>query len=271
MTTCQRCGKEFRDYAQCPYCGEISEVQKIQNIFEKITCPYCNVKLSLTPTNNSVKHIKEAIKNNTLKLICPNCLAHLKIITMSENELKCSAIDVITYQFHTKSNDLLTYDEPQPPADFRNAFKNLLNQMISNSPQRQSILNFVSSVGVFVSNDASLSGFPTNLTLLQDRTTKLILSTLRTYYREYPMYITTTLLQCGLSYWLNDLSTTCANCEMLIPIDKKDNCPICKYSPNKMQNVISESPCTILKIRYAKGELTKAQLEEMMAVLKKFE
>jgi len=64
---------------------------------------------------------------------------------------------------------------------------------------------------------------------------------------------------------LNSLSVKCSNCGEMIPKTSK-KCPYCNQPIAPIRG-ISEDPFTILKIRYAKGEITKEEYEEIKKTL----
>lgn len=52
-------------------------------------------------------------------------------------------------------------------------------------------------------------------------------------------------------------------------LSNKDNaCPYCQEIQKNKSNITNMSPIQILKIRYAKGELTKKEYQDMMQDLK---
>jgi len=87
------------------------------------------------------------------------------------------------------------------------------------------------------------------------------------YYFKYPKEISTKLQNAGLYSLLNSFSIRCPNCGEMMPTTIKI-CPYCNKSViGPARDQIKEEPFTALRLRYAKGEITKEQYEEMRKVL----
>jgi hypothetical protein len=101
-----------------------------------------------------------------------------------------------------------------------------------------------------------------------ERCEKEVLPKLEGLYNIYPSQVGKTLIENGLVTYYNMLSTICPKCQSTIPKGRVNDCPFCKEGEKEREDRLSlEDPLKILKTRYAKGEITKVEYEEMKKTL----
>jgi hypothetical protein len=82
---------------------------------------------------------------------------------------------------------------------------------------------------------------------------------LEAIYADYPVQVSTMLNFAGLVQFLNSLTILCPRCGLGIPRARIANCPACKGVIQKT----TEDPMAILKLRLAKGEISKEEYAEL--------
>jgi hypothetical protein len=60
------------------------------------------------------------------------------------------------------------------------------------------------------------------------------------------------------------LSIPCPKCKLLIPRGRLNNCPFCK---DKEKHKVAEDPLKVLKLRLARGEISKKEYEELKKLI----
>jgi hypothetical protein len=90
-------------------------------------------------------------------------------------------------------------------------------------------------------------------------------------YNEYPFQVTQMLANLDLFDLTQAMSTLCPNCRSHIPKSAKE-CLYCKWrmkssETNAEEAITEQDPLKILRLRFAKGEITIAQYEESKKAL----
>ncbi|MGA3193157.1 MAG: SHOCT domain-containing protein [Candidatus Bathyarchaeia archaeon] len=84
---------------------------------------------------------------------------------------------------------------------------------------------------------------------------------LENIYTTYPVQVWTILFNKGLHRFVMPFTVGCQRCGVGIPRERLGNCPICKDAV--VQKKTAEDPMQILKLRLAKGEISKEEYEDL--------
>jgi hypothetical protein len=87
------------------------------------------------------------------------------------------------------------------------------------------------------------------------------LKQLENVYASYPAQVSSMLISQGLSEVITPFTVACPKCGVGIPRTRLGNCPICKATV--VQKKTAEDPMQILKLRLAKGEISKEEYEDL--------
>jgi len=227
---------------------------------EEHTCPRCKAKVWFT----SEKNFEEAIKKPFL--LCPICYVPYKI-NLDENN-RIVSVERLTEQVNieitvTLSNDKWIVYEPSMPD---NVYDSLIATIkLLNSAEQQARPSLITAFQAAFGNPMTAMFWDQRNKQESEYFGKQALLSLETIYSTYPFQVKQILTKQGLGRYLNPLSTICPKCKSFIPRSRINNCPFCKREGETKEE---EDPLRILKLRYAKGEITKEEYEEMKKTLK---
>ncbi len=88
------------------------------------------------------------------------------------------------------------------------------------------------------------------------------LKQLENVYASYPAQVSSILISQGLSEFITPFTVACPKCGVEIPRARLDNCPVCRGSAVQ-QKKENDDPLQILKLRLAKGEISKEEYEDL--------
>ena len=222
-------------------------------------CPRCKAKIWFT----SEKDFEEAMKKPFL--ICPICYVPYKL-NLDEN-YKIVSVERVAKQVDieitvTGPNSKWNVYEPAMPDNVYNSLISIIKLLkLAEQQARPSVLGMVQTL---FGDPMSAMFWDQRRKQLSEYSEKQALPNLEVIYSIYPFQVKQMLTRQGLGKYLNLLSTICPKCKSVIPKSRINNCPFCKREGETKEE---EDPLKILKLRYAKGEITKEEYEEMKKVL----
>lgn len=230
-------------------------------------CPRC--KALLFPQDEK---FRESIEGQ--RADCPLCAKPLKIrLNKEKDSIEVEPLSNIKVGFYIT----VTSPDKQTQKQYyieENALPDELFQILVLANEIAKQLSSLSSssilTGIQMLFDPSLA---TALAMIDSRMDaqlrymgERVFNQLKVVYHNYPAqvrHIALNLLKFLPSY-LVEISKGCPNCGMLIPVELKQ-CFVCNYEFEV--KAVKEDPLTILKMRLAKGEITKEQYEEMKKLI----
>jgi hypothetical protein len=218
-------------------------------------CPRCQVRRDVSTTSEE----DEKLKRDGIGF-CRTCGAVFRL-NIDEKTGKWSferLQDNLTVTLHSSLlNQDLTYVEQAMPENAMKALDAVIEQLKkANKISKPSTLSMIHGIldpeGAFFRDKS------------EEKIGQWILSDtipqLEMMYTTYPFQVFQIMYVRGLSQCINPLTAACTRCGIGIPRARANNCPVCKDA--RIQKTI-EDPVTILKLRLAKGEISKEEYEDL--------
>ena len=233
-----------------------------QKKFGKHKCPRCKSELFYQNQKDFEENSKKAYTN------CPTCSAAYKIYLNEKNKIMAvKELKIPQKTEFTAKNlkgDRFTFHEESIPGSVYSKLLSIAKSLAYVKFQSKEIGGTVVSL---FGDQMSATYMGQRGKRLSDSIEKLVLPTLETIYSEYPGQVEVFLGSQGLLGFISSFQYPCKECGVNIPRRRLDNCPICGKKEYLKEIKTNEDPLSILKIRFAKGEITKEEYEEMKKTL----
>ena len=233
-----------------------------QKKFGKHKCPRCNSELYFS----NQKELEEKSKKT---LNCAACLAPYRLHLNEKNKVYAEKIwlnEQEPIKFHSKNlkgEKFTFYEEPMPES----VYSRLLSIAKSLAYVKFESKEIGGTIVSFLGDPMSATYMGQRGKRFSDSIEKQVLPTLETIYTEYPGQVEVFLQKQGLLGFLSAFQYPCTECGVNIPRRRVNNCPVCGKKAPSAETKDIEDPLSILKIRFAKGEITKEEYEEMKKTL----
>jgi len=224
-------------------------------------CPRCGATVYFTS--------KEYFENGRSRpfLVCPECYVPYKINLDGHNRIV--SVERLKEQVNLEitiiqpDDKWVVYETSMSDASYNSLIAIIKLLRLGEQKAKPSTLSLVQTL---VGDTMSAMFWDQRNKLTSEYAVNQAVPNLERLYNDYPSQVTYILNKQGLGRYLYPLSILCQKCSRYIPRSRIINCPFCKRE-NKTEKEKGEEPLKILKLRYAKGEITKEQYEEMKKTL----